>query len=68
MNLKPLTNDKTLWTDFLEELEVRISECHKGLEQASDPVLVYRYQGQIEALNKLKYLREKVNGKTNELL
>jgi hypothetical protein len=61
VNLRPLVNDKVLWTDFLEEIDQRIMDCYRGLEQASDPVAVYRYQGEIAALKKLKYLREKVN-------
>lgn len=61
MNLKPLVNDKVLWTDFLEEMDQRIMDAYRGLEQASDLVTVYRYQGEIAALKKLKYLREKVN-------
>lgn len=62
MNLKPFVNDKALWQDFLEELDERIKLCHSGLEQAAEIEQVYRYQGQIEALKKLKYLRDKVNG------
>ena len=33
-----------------------------SVEQAAEIEQVYRYQGQIEALKKLKYLRDKVNG------
>lgn len=62
MNLKPLVNDKVLWQDFLQELDERISLCHKGLEQASQPVDFHRLQGEVQALKKLKSLREKVNG------
>lgn len=62
MNLKPLVNDKVLYQDFLEEIDNRIADCHKALEQVSDTFDIYRYQGQIIALRKLKALREKVNG------
>lgn len=62
MNLKPLVNDKVLYQAFLEELNSRIEGCQKGLEQSVDLVDVYRFQGQILALRKLKTLREKVNG------
>lgn len=61
MNLKPLVNDKALWKDFLQEVDERISFCHKQLEQSSDTVAFYRLQGEISALRKLKLLREKVN-------
>lgn len=63
MNLKPFVNDKELWQDFLMELSVRKSACHKKLEQTSDPVEIYRTQGEIHALNKLEQLRDKVNAK-----
>lgn len=61
MNLKPFVNDKVLWQDFLTELDERIQACYKALEQNSDTVLIYRLQGEIAALKRLKYLREKVN-------
>lgn len=62
MNLKPLVNDKALWKDFLEELDQRVSERHRALEQVTDLPDVYRLQGEIAALKRLKMLREKVNG------
>lgn len=62
MNLKPLVNDKVLYQDFLEELDNRITDCFRVLEQSVATVDVYRMQGQIAALRKLKTLREKVNG------
>lgn len=61
MNLKPLVNDKVLWTDFLQELDNRIGQAHKALEQSTDTSAMFRLQGQIESLRKLKQLREKVN-------
>jgi len=35
MNLKPLVNDKTLYKDFLEEIENRLSLVHTQLEQGA---------------------------------
>lgn len=61
MSLKPLVNNHELWTDFLQELDVRINVCYKRLEQLSDPVEIYRAQGEVQALRKLEKLREKVN-------
>jgi hypothetical protein len=61
MNLKPLVNNRELWTDFLQELDTNIQRCYKKLEQLSDPVEIYRAQGEIQALRKLEKLREKVN-------
>lgn len=61
MSLKPLVNNHELWTDFLQELDVRINVCYKRLEQVNDPVEIYRAQGEVQALRKLEKLREKVN-------
>ena len=62
MNLRPFVNDKNLYQDFLEELDTRIEQERKGLEQASTQEEMFRYQGAIQCLRKLKKLREKVNG------
>ena len=62
MNLKPFVNDKHLFDDFLEELDNRIAIEQRGLEHAVGLEDVYRYQGAIQALRRLKQLREKVNG------
>ena len=61
MNLRPFVNDKVLWKDFVQELDDRIAFCHKQLEQANDTVTLYRFQGEIAALRKMKLLRDKVN-------
>ncbi len=61
MNLKPFVNTKDLWEDFLQELDNRVQACYKKLEQVTDPVEVYRTQGEILALRKLEQLRQKVN-------
>lgn len=61
--MKLFVNNHDLWTQFLEELDQRISDCHKRIEQVSDMVEVYRTQGEVQALRKLQKLREKVNAK-----
>ena len=61
-NLKPLVNDKALWESFLAELNTRLAEVHRQMEQANLAEDLYRLQGQAACLNKFKYLREKVNG------
>ena len=61
MSLKPLVNSKELWTDFQDELDRRIQECYKKLEQVTDMVSVHQTQGEIIALRKLHKLRDKVN-------
>jgi hypothetical protein len=61
-NLKPLVNDKSLWESFLAELNSRLNEVHRQMEQAQSADDLYRLQGQASCLNSFKYLREKVNG------
>ncbi len=61
MSLKLLVNDVNLWGDFLSELDKRIVDCYKKLEQVADINEVFRTQGEIQALRKLQKLRDKVN-------
>lgn len=61
MNLKPFVNNHELWTDFLKELDTNIQRCYKRLEQVSDPIEIYRAQGEVQAFQKLAKLRDKVN-------
>lgn len=61
-NLKPLVNDKVLWDSFLEEVDRRISEIHRVMEQSTRAEDLYRLQGQAFALRKMKQLRDQVNG------
>ena len=62
MNLKKLVNDKPLWDNFLEYIDKSIAEQHKAMEQATDIQIVFRTQGAITALRRLKYLRDEMNG------
>ena len=61
-NLKPLVNDKVLWDSFLEEVDKRILEVHRVMEQSTRAEDLYRLQGQAFALRKMKQLRDQVNG------
>jgi hypothetical protein len=65
MSLKAIVNDKALWDALLEELDERISFAHKQMEQCSTPEDLFRYQGEIRTLRKLKQLRDKINGQQN---
>ena len=60
-NLKPLVNDKTLWEAFQQELDNRLNETHRAMEQTDSTNSLYRLQGQTIAIRKLKQLREYVN-------
>ena len=62
MSLKSFVNNKAEWDAFCETLDYDISIYHKRLEQSDNTVDIYRTQGCIQALQKLKYLRDKVNG------
>jgi len=61
-NLKPMVNDKALWESFLAELQERLNDVHRQMEQAHTPEDLFRLQGQAACLNKFKFLRDKVNG------
>lgn len=63
MNLKPFVNNKDQWEAFCEELDKRIESAHRGMEQAGDIPELYRYQGDIRTLRKLKQLRDYINGR-----
>lgn len=61
-NLKPFVNNKELYDDFLEELEERIEKARITMEQTPSHDEMFRCQGDIRTLRKLKTLRDKVNG------
>ena len=65
MSLKLLVNNKEIWDAFNEELDALISQQQRSMETQTDPTSIYRLQGQISAYRNLKYLRDKVNGKTS---
>ena len=62
MSIKLLVNNKDIWESFLEEVKDRIQTVHKQLEQTSETEELYRLQGEVRALRRLEYLRDKVNG------
>ena len=62
MSLKSFVNNKAEWDAFLEMLNEEVAIYHKRLEQSDNTVDIYRTQGCIMALHKLKYLRDKING------
>jgi hypothetical protein len=62
MSLKAFVNNKPDWDAFCAMLDEEISLYHKRLEQSNSDLELYRTQGCIQALRKLKYLRDKLNG------
>jgi hypothetical protein len=59
-NLKPLVNHQLQLNKYLDAL---IEQHHKAMEQADDVLVLHRTQGAINALRRLKFLREEVLGK-----
>jgi len=57
-NLKPLVSHQHQLNKYLDAL---IEQHHKAIEQTEDTVSIYRTQGAIAALRRLKYLRDEVN-------
>ena len=63
MSLKQLVNTPAIYDAFLEYLDDKIAEQHKILETSADQTLLFKAQGAIAVLKRLKQLREAVNGK-----
>ncbi len=56
-NLKPLVNHQLQLNKYLDAL---IEQHHRAMEQADDVITLHRTQGAINALRRLKFLREEV--------
>jgi len=65
--LKQIINTKPVWDSFLEYLDETITLVHKRLEQEVDVEKIYRAQGEIAALRRLKYMRDEFNSDTKGL-
>jgi hypothetical protein len=59
--LKPLVSSNRQWDHFSSYLDILIEQQHKVLEQSDNMVSVHKAQGAIEALRKIRRLREDVN-------
>ena len=64
--LRKLTSDKELWDSFVEYIDDAIAKQHKTLEQASDMPMIYKLQGSIACLRRMKYLRDELNSNANK--
>ena len=62
MHLKQLVNDKECYAQFQQHIDELISMRQRTMESANDAVIVYRQQGAIDVLRKLKLLKETING------
>jgi hypothetical protein len=61
MHLKQLVNDKEAYDQFLQHIDDLIYLRQRALETANEPNVIYRQQGAIDVLRKLKLLKETVN-------
>jgi len=59
--LKQIVNTKPVWDSFLEYLDETIVTVQKRLEQEVDVEKIYRAQGEIAALRRLKFMRDEFN-------
>ena len=60
--LSDFVNKSQKWEAFNAVLDKYTEQQQKKLLQSNELVDVYRAQGAIEALNKLRFLKEEVNG------
>ena len=59
--LKSVFNTHIVWESFTAVLESKARSYYKILEQTKDPIDVYRAQGALDALMKMKRLRDEIN-------
>ena len=57
-----MVNNNHHWEAFNNYIEQLIIRQHKALEQSDNSILMYRSQGAIASLRRLKLLRDEVNG------
>ena len=67
MILRKLTTDKELWDAFVEYIDDAIEKQHKTLEQATEVSMMYKLQGSIACLRRMKYLRDELNSNANKI-
>ena len=67
MVLRKLTGDKELWDSFVEYIDESIAKQHKSLEQATEISMVYKLQGSIACLRRMKYLRDELNSNAKKV-
>ena len=64
--LRKLTSDKELWDSFVAYIDDSIAKQHKSLESATDMPMIYKLQGSIACLRRMKYLRDELNSNANK--
>ena len=61
LKLKTFVNNTNQWKAFTELLQFLTEIEHKVMEQATDPIDIYKAQGSMKTINYLKHLRDYVN-------
>lgn len=61
--LNGLVNSPDIYPAFVEYVEGEIAKLHKSSESLTEPIQIYRAQGEIARLRKMLRLREEVNGR-----
>ena len=61
-HLKPLVDNKRLLDSFNNYIDLLIERQHSAIEQADNNIMMYRAQGAIATLRKLKLMRWEVLG------
>ena len=67
MILRKLTGDKELWDSFVEYIDESIAKQHKALEQATEVPMIYKLQGSIACLRRMKFIRDELNSNANKI-
>ena len=67
ITLRKLTTDKELWDAFVEYIDDAIAKQHKTLEQTVEMPMIYKLQGSIACLRRMKYLRDELNSNANKM-
>ena len=60
-----MINNPQLINNFNNYIDFVVEEQHKVMEQSQDMIILYRAQGSINMLKRLKLLRDEVNGNAN---
>lgn len=60
-HLKPFVNSAPQWTAFEEYVKAEIEGHQRAMLRATEPVVLYRAQGSIMALERLLLLKDVVN-------
>jgi len=61
-NLKQLVENKKLLDNLNNYIDLLIKRQHQVIEQSEDNIMMYRAQGAIATLRRLKMLRQEVLG------